>query len=53
MEDDRKNAGRIKARLRYDVLTKNLIVAKVQKLTRDITKFKWIPVKDMVDTLIK
>ena len=52
-EDDGKNEGRIKARLCYDILTKNLIVAEVQKLTGDITKFKWIPTKDMVDTLIK
>jgi len=42
-----------KARLCYDIITKNLIVAEVQKLTGDITKFKWIPTEDMVDTLIK
>ncbi len=34
-------------------ITTNLIVAEVQKLTGDITKFKWIPTEDMEDTLIK
>ena len=35
-------------------MTKNLIVAEVQKLTGDITKFKWVPTKDMLaDALTK